>query len=108
MKFNKELQEKIDRECIPELQDDPYVLTEYQNTFGDYEMRNDIYKVVIASHAIGLDLSPLQAFQLWGCLSASWGCSGWMTVGVDPGKNVSMLEEAISTYFLTSKKSDVE
>jgi hypothetical protein len=79
MKFNKEMQEKLD--ILLKSWEDPYDLKEYEETFNDIGWRTEIQRIVGASHELGLDLSPLQAFQLWYFISGEWGCSGWMSIG---------------------------
>jgi hypothetical protein len=79
MKFNKEMQDKL--AILLKSWENPYDLEEYEKTFGDLGQRTEIHRVVRASHELGLDLTPFQAFQLWDFLSGEWGCSGWMRVG---------------------------
>jgi hypothetical protein len=97
MDFNFEKQKLIDDECACEIALDPYVLTEYRETYSDLDTRGDIYRIVGASHSLGLDLSPLQAFQIWGCLSSGWGCSGWMDAPKG-ARLTSFVEEAVELY----------
>lgn len=99
MKFNKELQSKIDRECGQEIISYPYVFAEFTNFYTEsYENKNDILRLVLASHTLGLDLSKLQCFQIWGTLSAQWRCSGIMDIPKDSTKLQSMLQEGIDLY----------
>ena len=94
MKFNKELQTKIDQECSQEITSYPYVFTEFTNFYAEnFENKNNILQLVMASHALGLDLSKLQCFQIWGCLSAKW-----RDIPKDSAKLQSMLQEGINLY----------
>lgn len=78
MKFDKDLQQKLD--ILLKSWEDPYDLKEYEETFSNLGQRTEIHRVVSASHELGLDLNPFQAFQLWGFISGEYCCSGWMII----------------------------
>lgn len=99
MKFNLELQKKIEQECSNEIVSDPYVFREFTDFYAEsFENKSDILRLMLASYSLGLDLSKLQCFQIWGCLSAQWGCSGIMDIPQDSNKLKDMFLEGINLY----------
>jgi hypothetical protein len=103
MKLNNILQEKIEKMCCDDLIRDPYRKQEFDTFYGEsFENKNQILRLVMESHNIGLDLTTIQCFQIWDCLSAQWGCSGFMNIPNDPEKLEKMFGEAIETFLKLS------
>lgn len=90
MKFDEELQNKLSELCQNEILREPYRKQEFENEYDSIKIQ--IYELIGASHALGLDLSTLEAYLIWSCLSSDFGCSGWMTV------DAKLLQHAIAIY----------
>ena len=99
MKFNQQLQAEVTKTLARELLNDPGLLVEYDN-MSSFRDKGDLWQVVAAGFELGLDLTLLEAFQLWSTLSVLWRCSGWMYVGEDKPKwrIANMLKEALGYY----------
>lgn len=97
MKFDQNLQIKIDEACREELKIDPFRENEFEEFYNNLNNKTMILKLVLTSHELGLDLTSLQCFLIWECLSSNWGCSGFMDIPYD-GKLQSMFKSAIELY----------
>lgn len=54
---------------------------EYNDTYKNMEIRDQIHRITLASTKIGLFFEPEVSFTLWSFWSSEMACSGWLNIG---------------------------
>lgn len=94
--IDQELTKKLKIFCQDWRKEDPYILTEYKNTFNDISRRCEIYTILNVCYLKGWDLDVQDVYDLWSFLSGEWRCSGWRSINMfDNDKLSSVLDHCV-------------